>query len=405
VYDGTADADIIGAALSGLISGDDVTLENATSGTFAQVGVGTGIMVSTSMSVSGTDAGNYSFIQPSGFSADITPKELTVSGVSAENKVYDGTRHASISGAVLNGIVSGDEVTLENTTSGTFAQADVGTSITVSTSMTLSGTDADNYSLHQLSSLSADIMPKELTVKADDKEREECASNPTFTLRYSGFAGNEDISVLNIKPVASCMADEGSTPGEYEITVTDGSADNYTMKYVSGLLTILPDATEPILSVKDTIISVHGSEKASISSEDLIESVSDNCGLADTSLSKSSFTSSDAGEVEVDVTVTDLNGNSTTKISLITVDVTNDIKNSDDKKVSIYPNPTSGVVKVDMNVEADRIMVMDITGKRVLNKEIVNRQNKFNLSGLSNGIYIIRIQTGKKWLNYKVIKE
>ena len=164
VYDGKTDAPLSGSFLLGVVPGDTVTLENDSTGTFVRATVGTGISVSTAMTLSGKDAGNYSLKQPSGLSADIAKKPLTVSGTIVASKVYDGTRTDTLSGAVLMGVIEGDVVTLENDTTGIFARTTVGTGISVTTAMTLSGKDTANYSLKQPAGLTADITPKQLTV-------------------------------------------------------------------------------------------------------------------------------------------------------------------------------------------------------------------------------------------------
>ncbi len=81
-----------------------------------------------------------------------------------------------------------------------------------------------------------------LTVIAEDKTRAAGTENPEFTLRYEGFKNDETESVLNEKPVVSCLADSNSPAGVYDITVEGGDADNYDMSYVSGKLTV-SDAT------------------------------------------------------------------------------------------------------------------------------------------------------------------
>ena len=59
-----------------------------TTGTFADANVGTDIEVSsTEITLSGTDAGNYSLTQPSGLSADITVRELTITDLVRNNFV------------------------------------------------------------------------------------------------------------------------------------------------------------------------------------------------------------------------------------------------------------------------------------------------------------------------------
>ena len=164
-YDGTDAAQILGAELAGVVGSDDVVLGNASTGTFAQAGVGTGIAVSTApMTIGGADAGNYSLTQPEGLSADIAAKGLTVANAAAQSKTYDGTDAAQILGAELAGVVGSDDVVLGNASTGTFAQAGVGTGIAVSTApMTIGGADAGNYSLTQ-PILSANIVKADQTI-------------------------------------------------------------------------------------------------------------------------------------------------------------------------------------------------------------------------------------------------
>ncbi|MBO5670293.1 MAG: hypothetical protein J6S41_01970, partial [Clostridia bacterium] len=78
----------------------------------------------------------------------ITAKEITISGITAENKVYDGETTVALNtnSAVFNGIVDGDTLTV--TATGAFADANAGTGKTVNLSgLTLGGESAGNYSL------------------------------------------------------------------------------------------------------------------------------------------------------------------------------------------------------------------------------------------------------------------
>ena len=99
VYDGGQVAVIHtgSAALQGKVSGDTVTLDvSSAAGTFASKDVGSGITVAISgLSLAGADAGNYSLTQPS-TTASITKKSLTVTGITADDKVYDGGKVAVI---------------------------------------------------------------------------------------------------------------------------------------------------------------------------------------------------------------------------------------------------------------------------------------------------------------------
>jgi filamentous hemagglutinin family protein len=68
--DGNRTAILTGGTLSGVLSGDSVTLSQA--GTFASSGAGTGIAVTADDTLGGASASDYSLIQPAGLSASIT---------------------------------------------------------------------------------------------------------------------------------------------------------------------------------------------------------------------------------------------------------------------------------------------------------------------------------------------
>ncbi len=204
IYDGTTDATIVGATLSGVITDDEVLLENAESGTFKQDIVGTEIEVTTAMTISGADASNYYLIQPIGITADITTRELTVKDAVAESKIYDGTVNAVVSGAVLDGYISGDDVILANSTVGTFMQNSVGENIQVVTLMTLEGDDKDNYTLKQPSYLTANITAAELTLSGsfvvNNKEYDGTAIATMLenNLQFNGLASGDIVSLDSI---------------------------------------------------------------------------------------------------------------------------------------------------------------------------------------------------------------
>jgi hypothetical protein len=160
VYDSTTAATATGTAtIVGVATGDDVFLGGSTVYTFASANVGTGITITTTgYTISGADASKYTLTQPT-LSGDITAKELTISGLTGDNKVYDGTTDATASGTpVLSGVVSDDEVVLGGTPVFTFASAELGTDISITTSgFIITGTDSGNYTLTQ-PTLSADIV-------------------------------------------------------------------------------------------------------------------------------------------------------------------------------------------------------------------------------------------------------
>lgn len=91
-----------------------------------------GKVVTANLSITGTNASSYSLTQPT-LTANVTPKSLTINGATAQNKIFDGNTNAVITGT-LNGVVSGDVVTLNGT--GTFASSAVANGIAVTSTCT-----------------------------------------------------------------------------------------------------------------------------------------------------------------------------------------------------------------------------------------------------------------------------
>ncbi|MGH9414283.1 MAG: YDG domain-containing protein, partial [Terriglobales bacterium] len=121
-------------------------------GTFTYTPAAGAILAAGSQSLSvtftPTDAADYASVT-SAVALSVTRAPLTITGLSAANKPYDGATAASLSGtAVLSGIVGNDAVSLAGTPAGAFAQSGVGTGIAVTVSgYTLTGAQAANYSL------------------------------------------------------------------------------------------------------------------------------------------------------------------------------------------------------------------------------------------------------------------
>jgi formylglycine-generating enzyme required for sulfatase activity len=156
VYDRTTTATPSGGTISGSISGDVVTF--SCTAAFANATVGNNKTVTFSgFSLGGANAGNYSLsAQPANATANITAKPVTITGLTV-NKFYDGTTTATPSGGTINGVISGDTVTINYGTA-TFSSATVGANKTVTfTGFSLGGASAGNYSLSQPASITATI--------------------------------------------------------------------------------------------------------------------------------------------------------------------------------------------------------------------------------------------------------
>jgi hypothetical protein len=102
---------------------------------------------------------NYSLASDLTTQANISTKTLTVSGLKATDKVYDGNNVAALTGNASVTILGGDLVTLGGTTKAVFNNESIGADKTVTIlGSALYGTDADNYTLVQQAGLTADII-------------------------------------------------------------------------------------------------------------------------------------------------------------------------------------------------------------------------------------------------------
>ena len=161
VYDGNAVAALAGGTLSGLVGSETLGLSGQ-SGAFdnANAGNAKAVTVTGSTLADGTGlASNYSVANPTGLTADVTPKALVITGMTAGNKVYDGNAVAALAGGTLSGLVGSETLGLSGQ-SGAFADKNVGASkaVTVTGIMLANGTGlSSNYIVSNPSGLTADI--------------------------------------------------------------------------------------------------------------------------------------------------------------------------------------------------------------------------------------------------------
>jgi formylmethanofuran dehydrogenase subunit C len=233
-YDGTTVAAVTGGTLLGVVSGDSLSFSLA-GGNFNDKNVGKAKPVTvTGLTLSGADAANYTLGSSASVSADITPRALTLSGVTAADKVYDGSTVATLSSGVLSGAVSGDSVVL-GTPSGAFVDKNVGLGKTVTvTGLTLAGADAANYSLGALStSVSADITPRPLSASAVTAANKVYDGSTAATLSGGVLTGAVpgDSVILGVPTGAFSDKNVGvaKTVSISGLTLSGSDASNYTL--------------------------------------------------------------------------------------------------------------------------------------------------------------------------------
>ncbi|MEY3875455.1 MAG: filamentous hemagglutinin outer membrane protein, partial [Pseudomonadota bacterium] len=93
----------------------------------------------------------------------ITKANLNINEVSVSNKVYDGTRTASLNGGAVKALNQDDVILINENATGLFESKDAGESrVVLASGYTIKGIDSNNYNLVQPIGLFADISPKPL---------------------------------------------------------------------------------------------------------------------------------------------------------------------------------------------------------------------------------------------------
>jgi hypothetical protein len=166
-------------------------------------------------------------------SSSVTPKELTITGLSGVDKTFDGTTTATVSGtASLVGVIGGDDVTL-NSTSVTYnfadSNADIAKPITV-LGYTLNGTSATNYTVAQPTGLTATIFKAASTISvtgAASFTYNAAAQGPN-TSSVTGSTGAVTYSYIGVTPtVYGPSATQPTNAGDYTVAATVATDTNY----------------------------------------------------------------------------------------------------------------------------------------------------------------------------------
>ncbi|WP_341837699.1 MBG domain-containing protein [Chitinophaga pollutisoli] len=183
----------------------------------------------------GTDE-NYQFSFREG-KLDITPRSQTITFDALAGKQY-GDADFALAGTAASGLA----VTYVNETPDIITITGTQVRILKAGRASIRATQAGNNNWQAAAPVTRafDISKAPLTVTADNKTRVEGTDNPAFTLRYTGFVNGDDAGDIQTQPLATTTATRNSQPGNYDITVAGGTADNYRFIYVKGTLTVTP---------------------------------------------------------------------------------------------------------------------------------------------------------------------
>ena len=176
--------------------------------------------------ISGASAANYDISYVKG-TLTITKADEVVVTAKSYNRQYgeaNPTLEYTTSGATLSGTPS---ITCAATATSPVGEYDIVAS---------KGT-VTNYNVTYVNG-KLTITKAPLTITAKSYTIKQGDALPTFEAEYSGFKNNETKAVLTTQPTITTTATSASEPGEYDIIVSGAEAQNYSISYVAGKLTI-----------------------------------------------------------------------------------------------------------------------------------------------------------------------
>ncbi len=81
----------------------------------------------------------------------------------------------------------------------------------------------------------------------------------------------------------------------------------------------------------------------------------------------------------------------------------NDFTSNSSKDFVLYPNPAKNTLSLKSNLEIEKIIISDLTGKVIITQ--LNNSTKIDVEKLSEGLYIIEVFSAKGKVTKKFIKE
>ena len=205
----------------------------------------------------------------------ITPRPLSATGITAQNKVYDATTTASLSttSVQVTGVLAADvasiNVVIGANVTGTFADANVGTGKAVNLAgISLTGLGSANYTTDGIGGVSANITPAPLTiVGATTSSVYTAATQTNSAATITGLQGSDAITASG--------RGTGTNVGTYAdslVAVAGGSTllGNYSITLTNGNLTITPKALTAVAVANNKVYDAGTATTGSVTLTGLI---------------------------------------------------------------------------------------------------------------------------------------
>lgn len=226
------------------------------------------LIIFSGFSLGGVDSYKYSLSSssPANTYATISPIETTISGVTAENKIYDGATDAVISGThIVDSKIGSDDVSISIGTA-SFSSKSIGADKEVIfLGFSLVGNDSLNYHLKSNpQNVKANIIPKEVTIKnivISNKKYDGMVSATFFgEPNLVGIEKNDEVSLVNGVPQfsSSSIGNDISITFNPEFSIEGLDASNYLLIQPIGITGNIEPGFTPVKDTHYTISEPDG---------------------------------------------------------------------------------------------------------------------------------------------------
>jgi PKD repeat protein len=112
------------------------------------------------------------------------------------------------------------------------------------------------------------------------------------------------------------------------------------------------------------------------------------------SLQNPVITYTSSGVKNITLITTNASGSSTAITKTITINTCTGIEELTSEQISIYPNPANDyiTISIDNSIEFATISLIDVLGKEIMSRNVTQSTSQLNLSGISNGIYSLKLK-------------
>jgi gliding motility-associated-like protein len=177
-----------------------------------------------------------------------------------------------------------------------------------------------------------------LTAIADDKVKIYGDADPEFIVSYLGFNFDDTVSDIDVLALAASETDQTTHTGEYPVTVSDGSDNNYEFKYVTGkltvnkaMLTVTAEDQSKIYGEANPAMTVNYTGYKNADDESVIDLAASASSSADETSSTGPYTITPAGAEDTDYDFSYANG-------MLTI-LKKEIMVTADEKSKVYGEP------------------------------------------------------------------